>query len=124
MQCVATAEVKFLARLNDINCLGTASVVERYVSQMKQIKTRLHNRITDQNFIHLMRLAIERPAHVNFNEVLDMNNLIINIFVRAPPGEVIQTTDCELVILVITYHILELSFSFMCSCLLVLVTGR
>ena len=31
---------------------------------MKQIKTRLCNRITDQNLIHLMTLAIEGPERV------------------------------------------------------------
>ena len=32
---------------------------------MKQIKTRLCNRITDQNLIHLMMLPIEGPERVS-----------------------------------------------------------
>ena len=56
--------------------------MERSFSQMKQIETRLRNRINDQNLTYyLMRLVIEGPAHANFNEVLDIfksnNSLII-----------------------------------------------
>ncbi len=35
--------------------------VERSFSHMKQIKTRLRNRINEQNLIHTMRIAIEGP---------------------------------------------------------------
>ncbi len=53
--------------------VGTASV-ERSFSYMKTIKTRLRNRISDTNLIHLMRIAIEGPElpAVNFNEILDI----------------------------------------------------
>ena len=40
--------------------VGTASV-ERNFSQMKIIKTRLKNRLREQNLAHLMRIAIEVP---------------------------------------------------------------
>ena len=40
--------------------VGTASV-ERSFSQMKLVKTRLRNRITDDNLARLMRIAIEGP---------------------------------------------------------------
>ncbi len=53
--------------------VGTANV-ERSFSYMKQIKTRLRNRINEQNLIHTMRIAIEGPElpHVDFNEVLEI----------------------------------------------------
>ena len=40
--------------------VGTASV-ERSFSRMKMIKTRLRNRLREQNLAHLMRIAIETP---------------------------------------------------------------
>ena len=40
--------------------VGTASV-ERSFSQMKLVKTRFRNRITDDNVARLMRIAIEGP---------------------------------------------------------------
>ena len=40
--------------------VGTASV-EINFSQMKIIKTRLKNRLGEQNLAHLMRIAIEVP---------------------------------------------------------------
>ncbi|KAI6648551.1 Zinc finger protein [Oopsacas minuta] len=51
--------------------VGTASV-ERSFSHMKQIKTRLRNRLNDANLAHLIRIAIEGPElfSVNFDEVL------------------------------------------------------
>ena len=41
---------------------------------MKQIKTRLRNRLTDANLARLMRIAVEGPelADVNFQEVLEV----------------------------------------------------
>ncbi len=53
--------------------VGTANV-ERSFSHMKPIKTRLRNRINEQNLIHTMRIAIEGPElpHVDFNEVLEI----------------------------------------------------
>ena len=45
---------------------------ERSFSQMKLIKTRLRNRISDSNLPRLMRIAIEGTelSQVNLNEVL------------------------------------------------------
>ena len=40
--------------------VGTASV-EQSFSQMKMVKTRLKNRLGEQNLAHLMRIAIETP---------------------------------------------------------------
>ena len=54
--------------------VGTASV-ERSFSSMKQIKTRLRNRLNNNaNLAHLMRIAIEGPelSSVNFDEVLEV----------------------------------------------------
>ncbi len=53
--------------------VGTATV-ERSFSHMKMIKTRLRNRLSDENLTHLMRIAIEGPdlSEVNFNEILDI----------------------------------------------------
>ena len=53
--------------------VGTATV-ERSFSQMKMIKTRLHNRLNDTNLKRLMRIAIEGPEMklVDFDEVLDV----------------------------------------------------
>ena len=50
--------------------VGTATV-ERTFSQLKIIKTRLHNRISDVNLIRLMRIAIEGPelVSVNFDKI-------------------------------------------------------
>ena len=42
--------------------VGTATV-ERSFSHMKQIKTRLRNRLNDANLSHLMRIAIEGPDY-------------------------------------------------------------
>ena len=41
---------------------------------MKMIKTRLRNRLSDENLTHLMRIAIEGPdmKEVDFNEILDI----------------------------------------------------
>ena len=53
--------------------VGTASV-ERSFSSMKQIKTRLRNRVNNANLAHLMRIAIEGPdiSSVYFDEVLEV----------------------------------------------------
>ena len=52
---------------------GTASA-ERSFSCMKQIKTRLRNRLNDANLAHIMRIAVEGPelSSINFNEVLEV----------------------------------------------------
>ena len=53
--------------------VGTATV-ERSFSVMKMIKTRLRNRLSNENLTHLMRITIEGPdlKEVNFNEILDI----------------------------------------------------
>ena len=50
------------------------ALVERTFSQMKLIKTRLRNRLSDSNLEHLMKIAIEGPSisNVDFNEILDI----------------------------------------------------
>ena len=52
----------------------TTATVERSFSDMKQIKTRLRNRILPQSLDHLMRVAIEGPPlnQVNFDEIADI----------------------------------------------------
>ncbi len=53
--------------------VGTATV-ERTFSQMKLVKTRLRNRISDSNLPKLMRIAIEGPnlTNIDFSEILDI----------------------------------------------------
>ena len=53
--------------------VGTASV-ERSFSQMKQIKTRLRNRLNAVNLARLMRIAVEGPelSSVNFDDILEV----------------------------------------------------
>jgi hypothetical protein len=53
--------------------VGTATV-ERSFSQMKMIKTRLRNRLSDENLARLMRIAIEGPEAelVDFDAILDI----------------------------------------------------
>jgi len=53
--------------------VGTATV-ERSFSQMKMIKTRLRNRLSDCNLARLMRIAIEGPElpAVDFTEILEV----------------------------------------------------
>ena len=53
--------------------VGTATV-ERLFSEMKLVKTRLRNRLSDSNLSRLMRIAIEGPelSSVDFNEILDV----------------------------------------------------
>ena len=52
----------------------STATVERTFSQMKLIKTRLRNRLSDSNLEHLMKIAIEGPSisNVDFNEILDI----------------------------------------------------
>ena len=53
--------------------VGTATV-ERTFSQLKIIKTRLYNRISDVNLVRIMRIAIEGPelVSVNFDEIQEL----------------------------------------------------
>ena len=53
--------------------VGTASV-ERTLSQMKMVKTRLWNRISDVNLPKLMRIVIEGPdlSIIDFQEILEV----------------------------------------------------
>ena len=48
--------------------------MELSFSQMKLIKTRLRNRISDVNLARLMRITIEEPelTSIVFNEILDV----------------------------------------------------
>lgn len=48
--------------------VSTASV-ERSFSQMKMIKTRLRNSLTDSNLSHLMRIAIETPEELSESDL-------------------------------------------------------
>ncbi len=66
-------EVYNLAKILLALPIGTATI-ERSFSHMKMIKTRLRNRLSDENLTHLMRIAIEGPdlSEVNFNEILDI----------------------------------------------------
>ena len=66
--------------LNKIASIGltipvsTASV-ERSFSQMKMIKTQLHNSLSDCSLSHLMRIAIEGPkvlSESDLEEVVDV----------------------------------------------------
>ena len=52
----------------------STATVERTFSQMKLIKTRLRNRLSDSNLEHLMKIVIEGPSisNVDFNEILDI----------------------------------------------------
>ena len=56
--------------------VGTATV-ERSFSQMKMIKTRLRNQLSDANLQHLIKVAIEGPElkDVDFNEILEIFKL-------------------------------------------------
>ena len=53
--------------------VGTATI-ERSFSQMKLVKTRFRNRISDSNLSRLMLIAIEGPefSSVDFNDILDV----------------------------------------------------
>ena len=53
--------------------VGTATV-ERSFRDMKMIKTRLRNRLSDDNLQHLMCVAIEGPElkDVDFNAILEV----------------------------------------------------
>ena len=52
----------------------STATVERTFSQMKLIKIRLRNRLSDSNLEHLMKIAIEGPSisNVDFDEILDI----------------------------------------------------
>ncbi len=53
-------EVYSLAKILLALPVGTATV-ERSFSQMKMIKTRLRNHLSDANLAHLITIAIEGP---------------------------------------------------------------
>ena len=55
--------------------VGTATV-EQTFSQMKLVKTRLRNRISDTNLARLMRIVIEGPelSSIDFNKIVDTFN--------------------------------------------------
>ena len=55
--------------------IGTATV-ERSFSEMKMIKTRLRNRLSDCNLSNLMKIAVEGPQLESacFEEILDVFN--------------------------------------------------
>lgn len=59
--------------------VGTASV-ERSFSQMKMIKTRLRNRLGEDNLAHLMRIAIETPEKLPD----DIVESVVDIWNRKP----------------------------------------
>ena len=52
----------------------STATIERTFSQMKLIKTRLRNRLSDSNLEHLIKIAIEGPSisSVDFNKILDI----------------------------------------------------
>lgn len=59
--------------------VGTATA-ERSFSQMKLIKTRLRNRISDTNLPRLMRITIEGPeklSEVNFHTYLNNRTIAL-----------------------------------------------
>ena len=58
-KCISAADSSDLAKVCLSIPVGAASV-ERSFSRMKMIKTRLRNRLGEQN-PHLMRIAIEMP---------------------------------------------------------------
>ena len=59
--------------------VGTASV-ERSFSRMKMIKTRLRNRLGEQNLSHLMRIAVETPEKLPD----DIVESVVNMWNRKP----------------------------------------
>ena len=54
--------------------------VERSFSRMKMIKTRLRNRLGEQNLAHLMRIAIETPEKLPD----DIVESVVDIWNRKP----------------------------------------
>ena len=52
----------------------STATVERSFSQMKLVKNRLRNRLSDVSLPQLMRIAIEGPelTDINFEEILDI----------------------------------------------------
>ena len=54
--------------------VSTASV-ERSFSQMKLLKTRLRNRLSDKNISHLMKIAIESPDQLQDTDLEEIINV-------------------------------------------------
>ena len=75
-----TAMFPNLSTLSNI-CLtipvSTASV-ERSFSQMKLLKTRLRNRLSDSSLLHLMKIAIELPDKLSDSDT----EKIVNVWNR------------------------------------------
>ena len=67
------AEIFKLLNIILVLPVGTASV-GRSFRHMKQIKSRLCNRLSNANLAHLMRITIKGPelSSVNFDEVLEV----------------------------------------------------
>ena len=72
-----TAMFPNLSTLGNI-CLSipvsTASV-ERSFSQMKLLKTRLRNRLSDSSLLHLMKIAIESPDKLSDSDTEEIVNV-------------------------------------------------
>ena len=54
--------------------VSTASV-ERSFSQMKLLKTRLRNRLSDSSLLHLMKIAIESPDKLSDSDTEEILNV-------------------------------------------------
>ena len=54
--------------------VSTASV-ERSFSQMKLLKTRLRNRLSDSSLLHLMTIAIESPDKLSDSDTEEIVNV-------------------------------------------------
>ncbi len=62
----------------------SAALVERSISQMKLIKTRLRSSLYDKSLSHLMQIAIEFPAELpdsHLEEVVNVWNRKITVYV-------------------------------------------
>ena len=68
-----------LAKVSLLIPVGTASV-EQSFSRMEVIKTRLKNRLEEQNLAHLMRIEIETPEIVPD----DIVESVVDIWNRKP----------------------------------------
>ena len=72
-----TAMFPNLSTLGNI-CLSipvsTASV-EKSFSQMKLLKTRLRNRLSDSSLLHLMKIAIESPDKLSDSDTEEIVNV-------------------------------------------------
>ena len=62
--------------LNIMMALPVHGTVERMFSQMKLIKTRLRNRLSDSNLEHLMKIAIEGPSITSMKYLTFLNRKI------------------------------------------------